>query len=77
MGKTRNFIAVDAHFRNSAGAMKHRNAPRRGAKNDTADYLEEALDEMLEELCATCTHESICHNGVGCAMCDCTVFKGQ
>lgn len=46
MGKPRNKIAVDAHFRNSAGAMKHKNTPRGGASNESADLLNEAEEEM-------------------------------
>ena len=39
----RNWHAVDAHFRSSAGPMKP--GPRGGAKNRSRDYLLEAEEE--------------------------------
>ena len=39
----RSGVAVAAQHRN-AGFMKHRNAPRGGARNEMADYLDECED---------------------------------
>lgn len=46
-GLHRNPGAVAAKFR-KAGAMKHRNAARGGARNLQADYLDEADDVTLD-----------------------------
>jgi hypothetical protein len=50
MSKTirRSGEAVAAQMRR-AGTMKHRNVPRGGARNEMADFLQEA-DENLEEI---------------------------
>jgi len=47
--KTRNWNAVDAHFRNSAGAMKDKRSPRGGSKNRSRDYIDDFLLEAQEE----------------------------
>ena len=45
MSRTRNWRAVDAHFRH-AGPMKDCREVRGGAKNDHKDLMAEALDEL-------------------------------
>ncbi len=47
--KTRNWNAVDAHFRNSAGAMKDRRSPRGGSENRSRDYITDFLLETQED----------------------------
>tara|TARA_R100000152_G_C6633519_1_gene80350 strand:- start:213 stop:467 length:255 start_codon:yes stop_codon:yes gene_type:complete len=43
--KARNWNAVAAHFRNSAGAMKDRRKGRGGACNTSRDLLDDYYDE--------------------------------
>lgn len=49
--KTRNWNAVAAHFRNSAGAMddRRKKAAKEYARKSTRDLVEEAIEETLEE----------------------------
>lgn len=47
--KARNWNAVAAHLRNSGGAMRDRRAPRGGARNLHAEWLEEAREELAGE----------------------------
>ena len=58
----RNWNAVDAHFRNSAGAMKDKRDGRSGATNTSrdliGDYLLEARDEDLEHLGEDCSDDN-------------------
>ena len=46
----RNWNAVDAHFRNSAGAMKDRRGGRAGASNNSRDYLDSYYEDMEDDL---------------------------
>ena len=48
--KVRDWNAVDAHFRNSAGAMKDRREERGGARNTNRDYIDEYCGDILEDL---------------------------
>ena len=50
--KARNWNAVDAHFRNSAGSMKDRRTERGGAKNNNRDLLDEYQDDLF--ICDFC-----------------------
>ena len=43
--KTRDWNAVAAHFRNSAGAMKDRRKGRGGARNTSRDLLDDYFSE--------------------------------
>ena len=58
----RNWNAVDAHFRNSAGAMKDRRDGRSGATNTSRDYLSDYLLEVrdcdLEHLGEDCSDDN-------------------
>ena len=58
----RNWNAVDAHFRNSAGAMKDRRDGRSGATNTSRDYLSDYLLEVrdcdLERLGEDCSDDN-------------------
>ena len=58
----RNWNAVDAHFRNSAGAMKDRRDGRSGATNISrdliGDYILEVRDESLECLGEDCSDDT-------------------
>ena len=46
----RDWNAVDAHFRNSAGAMKDRREERGGASNNNRDYLDSYHEDMEDDL---------------------------
>jgi hypothetical protein len=46
----RNPVAVAARLRGGAGAMRHRCAPRGGARNQTSDWLALAAELEGEEL---------------------------
>ena len=46
----RNWNAVNAHFRNSAGAMKDRREERGGASNTNRDYVDFYLEDMEDAL---------------------------
>ncbi len=46
----RNWNAVDAHFRNSAGAMKDRREERGGASNTNRNYIDFYLEDMEDAL---------------------------
>ena len=58
----RNWNAVDAHFRNSAGAMKDRRDGRSGATNTSRDYLSDYFLEVrdcdLEYLGEDCSDDN-------------------
>ena len=43
--KTRDWNAVAAHFRNSAGAMKDRRKGRGGSRNNSRDLLNDYYDD--------------------------------
>lgn len=45
----RNWYAVAAHNRNSAGPMKDRRAQRGGNRNDMREYLAEYEDDTCED----------------------------
>ena len=47
--KTRDWVAVDAHFRNSAGAMKDRRTERGGSTNLARDLIGEYNDDKALE----------------------------
>lgn len=49
--KTRNWAAVAAHFRNSAGAMNDRRkqAAKEYARKSMRDLVEEVVEEALDE----------------------------
>lgn len=47
--RLRNWVAVAAHFRGSAGSMKDRRAPRRGARNESRDLIHQGIEEFQEE----------------------------
>mgnify|MGYP001165481764 CR=1 FL=1 len=47
--KMRNWNAVDAHFRNSAGPMKDKRSPRGGSENRSRDYIDDFVLETQEE----------------------------
>ena len=44
----RDWVAVDAHFRNSAGTMKDRREERGGARNTNRNFVDEYYGEVLE-----------------------------
>jgi hypothetical protein len=46
----RDWNAVDAHFRNSAGAMKDRREERGGAGNNNRDYIDSYHEDMEDDL---------------------------
>ncbi len=46
----RDWNAVDAHFRNSAGAMKDRREERGGASNTNRDYFDYYHEDMEDDL---------------------------
>lgn len=52
----RSGVAVAAQHRR-AGAMKHRNQPRGGARNAQADYLDEIEDYAEGEYCSALDQE--------------------
>jgi hypothetical protein len=52
----RSGVAVAAQHRN-AGYMKHRNAPRGGARNEQADLLDEYEDYAEGEYCSALDQE--------------------
>ena len=56
--KLRDWNAVDAHFRNSAGAMKDRRTGRGGTTNTTRDFVDEYYDEILDcdRVCFYCNN---------------------
>ncbi len=62
----RDWNAVDAHFRNSAGAMKDRREERGGASNNNRDYLDSYHEDMEDNL-ENYFHDSFVdiHSGVG------------
>ena len=45
----RNWNAVDAHFRNSAGPMKDKRSQRGGGKNRSRDYIDGFVLDTEEE----------------------------
>ena len=47
--KIRDWNAVDAHFRNSAGPMKDKRSPKGGSENRSRDYIDDFLLEAQEE----------------------------
>ena len=47
--KARNWNAVDAHFRNSAGAMKDKRDERMGARNNSRDFVDSYFLEMGDD----------------------------
>ena len=51
--KPRNGFALAAKMRRG-GPMKHRLEPRKGAKNDQREFIDELDDELLEEKCTDC-----------------------
>jgi hypothetical protein len=54
--KARNWNAVDAHFRNSAGSMKDRRSERGGTKNDNRDLIGDYYDDLF--VCDFCGYET-------------------
>ena len=62
----RDWNAVDAHFRNSAGAMKDRRENRGGASNTSRNYIDFYLEDM-EDTLENHFHDSYLdnHSGVG------------
>lgn len=46
----RNWHAVNAFQRSSAGPMKHKNEPRKGATNSTNQIMDQAQDEWGDML---------------------------
>jgi hypothetical protein len=46
----RDWNAVSAHFRNSAGAMKDKREERSGASNTNRDYIDFYLEDMEDTL---------------------------
>ena len=62
--KTRNWNAIAAHFRNSAGAMKDRRTERGGACNTSRDLLDDYYheDDMVDTG-ADCVGNNICSGG--------------
>jgi hypothetical protein len=46
--KFRDWVAVAAHFRRG-GAMKHKNAPRGGARNQSRELIDQGTEEYQEE----------------------------
>jgi hypothetical protein len=46
----RDWNAVDAHFRNSAGVMKDRREDRGGASNNNRDYIDSYHEDMEDDL---------------------------
>ena len=46
----RDWNAVAAHFRNSAGAMKDKREERSGASNTNRDYIDYYLEDMEDAL---------------------------
>ena len=47
--KVRDWNAVDAHFRNSAGAMKDKRDGRMGARNNSRDFVDSYFLEMGDD----------------------------
>jgi hypothetical protein len=47
--RIRNWVAVAAHFRGSAGAMKDRRAPRKGTCNESRDLIHQGMEEFQDE----------------------------
>jgi hypothetical protein len=64
--KTRNWIAVAAHFVNSAGPMKDRRSERGGACNTSRDLLDDYyLEDVVVDTGADCAGNNICIDGNG------------
>jgi len=49
MRKLRNWVAVAAHFRGSAGSMKDRRASRKGSQNESRDLIHQGIEELQVE----------------------------
>lgn len=47
-----NDAALAARFRGGAGPMRHRTAPRGGARNDIAQWLADADDDDVDDVAA-------------------------
>lgn len=67
--KIRDWNAVDAHFRNSAGPMKDKRSPKGGSENRSRDYIVDFLLETQEEDSNVVDESDIVSDCCGCGGC--------